>query len=71
MGIPGASLVSAPWGGGARGSPEPAGQKKGTGVPGRQLGPLRREEILLSSPQNLSSKYPFACLVTAANHSTS
>lgn len=70
MGIPGASLVSAPWGGGARVSPEPVGQKEGNGVSGRQLRPLRRKGILLSSPQNLSSEYLFACLVTAANHST-
>lgn len=59
MGTPGASLVSAPWGGGARGSSEPTGQEEGSSVAGEeggQLGPPRRGGFCSPPLQTPSSK---------------
>lgn len=50
MGAPEASLVSAPWGGGARGSSGPTGQKGGTWVAGVGA-PEPREKGVHFSPQ--------------------
>lgn len=71
MGTPGDSLVSAPRRSGARGSSGLVGQEEGTVFAWGAAGTLREGEVQLSPPQNPFSKYPSACLATAANHSTS